>query len=174
MRTGARIVRSFGMLLMRRSVIRSAERTANGTKQHYNLCVADDSAGCVSYANVLPHHRVWSVYIVREVRPHRETRKKYIGAGRGATTRNTVAGATTRPLIFRPLHVPHRTCTHSSTPQAPVINVISVMPVLCHVSVTSASCQHHATCTQALSNPGPVRLCNSASPEASLGFQSLL
>jgi hypothetical protein len=89
MRTSAQIVRSFGVLLMRGSVIRNAERTANGTKQHYNPCVADDSAGCVSYANVLPHHRVWSVYIVREVHPHCETRKKYIGAGRGATTRNS-------------------------------------------------------------------------------------
>jgi hypothetical protein len=89
MRTGARIVSSFGMLLMHGSVIRNAERTANGTKQHYNPCIADDSAGCVSYANVQPHHRVRSVYIVREVRPHHETRKKYIGAERGATTCNT-------------------------------------------------------------------------------------
>jgi hypothetical protein len=83
MRTGARIGRSFGVLLMHGSVIRNAERTANGTKQHYNPCVADDSAGCVSYADVQPHHRVQSVYIVREVPPHHKTRKKYIGRDAG-------------------------------------------------------------------------------------------
>jgi hypothetical protein len=89
MRTSALIGRSFGRLLMRGSVIRNAKHTTNRTKQHYDPCVVDDSAGCVSYANVQPHHRVRSVYIVREVRPHHETRKKYIGARRGATTRNT-------------------------------------------------------------------------------------
>jgi hypothetical protein len=90
MRTGARIGRSFGVLLMCGSVIRNVERTTSRTKQHYDLCIADDSAGRVSYANVQPHHRVRSVYIVREVRPHHEARKKYIGARRGATTCNSL------------------------------------------------------------------------------------
>jgi hypothetical protein len=56
MRTSALIRRSFGVLLMRGSVIQNAERTTNGTKQHYNPCVVDDSAACVSYVNVQPHH----------------------------------------------------------------------------------------------------------------------
>jgi hypothetical protein len=92
MRTGARVVRSFGVLLMRGSVIRNTECTTNGPKQHYTPCVTDDSAGCVSYANVQPHHQVRSVYIVREVRPHYKTRKEYIGVGRGATTCNKGEG----------------------------------------------------------------------------------
>jgi hypothetical protein len=88
MRTSTLIGRSFGVLLMRGSVIRSTERTTNEAKQHYDPCVADDSAGCVSYVNVQPYHRVQGVYIVREVHPHHKTGKRYIGAGRGATTRN--------------------------------------------------------------------------------------
>jgi hypothetical protein len=45
MRTRALIGRSFGVLLMRESMIQNAERTTNSTKQHYNLCVVNDSAG---------------------------------------------------------------------------------------------------------------------------------
>jgi hypothetical protein len=43
MQTSALIGRSFGVLLMRRSMIQNAERTTNRTKQHYNPCVAGDS-----------------------------------------------------------------------------------------------------------------------------------
>jgi hypothetical protein len=108
MGTRALIRRRFVHDPMRGSVIRNAERTTNGTKQHYDPCVADDSARCVSYANVQPHHQVRSVYIVREVPPHHETGKKYIGAGRGATTRNK--GSTHITQAYCPLTMPRMYC----------------------------------------------------------------
>jgi hypothetical protein len=46
------------------------------------------------------------------------------------------------PLIFCLLHAPHRTCMHSSRPQAPGIchQCHSVMPVFCHVMSVSCWC----------------------------------
>jgi hypothetical protein len=84
----------------------------------------------------------------------------------------SVAGATSRPLIFCPLPTPH-------TGLAPRLHTPgirhqrhSVIPVSCHV--LSVSRQHHVNAMphalQALSNSGPVSLCNSASLEASLCF----
>jgi hypothetical protein len=78
-------------------------------------------------------------------------------------TPHRVAGATYRPLIFRSLPAPHRTCTTalhprhlSPTPQLPCL--CRVKSRQCHVSVmprqrhaTSTSCQCHAPCTPVLS-----------------------
>jgi hypothetical protein len=87
-----------------------------------------------------------------------------------------VAGVTYGPLIFHPLHVPHRTRTHALRPRhlsstSEVSCQCCVMSCLCHVSVTSVPCHLHlGPCP----NPGPVMLHNSVSPEASLCFWPLL
>jgi hypothetical protein len=95
MRTSALIGRSFGRLLMRGSVIRNAERTTNGTKQHYDPCVVDDSAGCVSYqcpATSPSPRRVRSAYIGRDVRPHHESRENDVQGRAEADVRNMRQG----------------------------------------------------------------------------------
>jgi hypothetical protein len=82
-----------------------------------------------------------------------------------------VAGATSRPLIFCSLPGPHRTCTTAPRPRHP-----SPTPqVSCLCRVTSCRCHVSAMphARWALSNSGPVKLCNPASPEASLRFRLL-
>jgi hypothetical protein len=83
----------------------------------------------------------------------------------------SVAGATSRPLIFCSLPMPHKTCTTAPcsrhpSPTPPVSCLCCVKSCQCHVSAMP-----HAP--QALSNSGPVQLRNSASPEGSLRFQPL-
>jgi hypothetical protein len=88
---------------------------------------------------------------------------------------NTVAGATYRPLIFRSLPAPHRTCTTaprprhlSPTPQLPCL--CRFKSCQCHVSVMT--CQRHVSAM-----PHALRACqklrNSAVAEGSLHFRPL-
>jgi hypothetical protein len=95
----------------------------------------------------------------------------------------SVAGATSRPLIFRSLPAPHRTCTTaprprhlSLTPQLPCL--CRVKSCQCHVSVKSCAMPH---ALRALSNSGPVKAPQlrcpgrfSAFPTASTAFQRFL
>jgi hypothetical protein len=90
-------------------------------------------------------------------------------------TQPFVAGATYRPLIFRLLPAPHRTCITalrprhlSPTPQLPCLcraKSCHATSASCHVSVMSVPCHMHS---------GPVKLHNPAVTEGSLHFRPLL
>jgi hypothetical protein len=96
---------------------------------------------------------------------------------------HAVAGATKAPIFRRSsapqqaFPTPHRTCTPALRLRRPAVNATVVSTSLscqyrCHVSVRPCPCHARVMSIprQALSNPGPVMPCNSASPEASPCF----